>query len=253
MGYLIERKRKSTTIKSYISAIKSVLADDGIELNEDRFLLTSLTKACRLVNDHVRTRLPIQKGMLNILVNTCQKLFAGQPYLTALHVALLTSGYFGLLRVGELTGGEHPIKACDVHVGKNKNKILFVLRTSKTHWTDSQPQLIKIASRKKGLKQEETDKLCPFTALKQYLKVRGPETSVNQQFFIFADGSPVKPYHMRETLKLLLIQAGFEPRLYGTHRLRIGRASDLRKMNLSVETIKKLGRLASNSVFLYLK
>ena len=54
VGYLIQDGRKATMIKSYISAVKAVLSDGGIEINEDRSLLTSLTKACRYVNDHVR-------------------------------------------------------------------------------------------------------------------------------------------------------------------------------------------------------
>ena len=132
IGYLIENKRKSSTIRSYISAIRSVLAEDGVELCADKFLLTSLTRACRLVNDRVKTRLPIQKGVLNILIKTCKEMLNDQPFLATLYSALLMAGYFGLLRVGELTQGEHPILATDVHIGENKNKILFVLRTSKT-------------------------------------------------------------------------------------------------------------------------
>ena len=59
IGYLIDNHRQSSTIRSYISAIKAVLQDDGIILDQDQALLTSLTRACRLQNDRVRTRLPI--------------------------------------------------------------------------------------------------------------------------------------------------------------------------------------------------
>ena len=257
VGYLIEKKRKSATIKSYISAIKSVLADDGVKLNEDRFLLTSLTKACKLVNDKVRTRLPIQKGILNILIKKCNEFFSeqNQSYLAILYSALFMAGYFGLLRVGELTGGEHPIRAVDVHMGENKNKILFILQTSKTHWKDSCPQMVKIASRKETNVPSQNDHIgyCPFALIKRYIAVRPKLLNQSQQFFVFSDGAPVKPRHMRTTLKKLLTISGFDSRLYGTHSLRIRRASDLRKMLLSVETIKKLGRWSSNSVFLYLK
>ena len=68
VGYLITQNKKSTTIRSYISAIRSVLRDDDVSLNEDKYLLTSLTKACRLKNDQVRTRLPIQQGVLEVLI-----------------------------------------------------------------------------------------------------------------------------------------------------------------------------------------
>ena len=262
VGYLVQNNRKSCTIKSYISAIKSVLAEDNIILNEDRFLLTSLTKACKLVNDKVRTRLPIQKGILNILIKECYKYFEAenQPYLASLYSALFMAGYFGLLRVGELTGGEHPILAGDVHIGENKDKILFILRTSKTHWKDSTLQLVKIASRRassnfeqKDRKLDELTTYCPFKLIKGYISMRPNITSHSQQFFVFSDGTPVRPRHMRNALKLLLVKCGFNSKLYGTHSLRIGRASDLRKMQISVETIKKLGRWQSNSVFLYLK
>ena len=51
VSYLIEMSRQSSTIKSYISAIRAILQIEGIEINEDKFLLTSLTKACHLIND----------------------------------------------------------------------------------------------------------------------------------------------------------------------------------------------------------
>ena len=51
VAYLVNEKRQSSTIKSYISAIKNVLHDDGVVLNQDTFLLNALTKACKLKND----------------------------------------------------------------------------------------------------------------------------------------------------------------------------------------------------------
>ena len=35
-----------------------------MQLHEDLFLITSLTKACKLVNDKVRTKLPVRKDLL---------------------------------------------------------------------------------------------------------------------------------------------------------------------------------------------
>ena len=69
VGYLVETQKKSTMIKSYISAIKGVLRDDNIIINEDRYLLKLLTKACKYKNDKVRIRLPIQKGILQLLLD----------------------------------------------------------------------------------------------------------------------------------------------------------------------------------------
>ena len=101
--YLIESKYKSTTIKSYISAIKAVLRNDGVELQEDKYLLALLTRACKLKNDTVRTRLPIQKGMLHIILRSTKNYYLnlGQPYLAHMYVAVFSTAYYGLFRVGE--------------------------------------------------------------------------------------------------------------------------------------------------------
>ena len=45
-AYLINKNRKVATVKSYVSAIKSVLREDKITISDDRFLLNSLIKAC---------------------------------------------------------------------------------------------------------------------------------------------------------------------------------------------------------------
>ena len=59
VAYLVNNNQKSTTVKSYISAIKAVLWDVGITINEDGVLLAMLTRACKLCNDQLRAKLPV--------------------------------------------------------------------------------------------------------------------------------------------------------------------------------------------------
>ena len=63
-GYLVDNKKQSSTIKSYLSAITAILEDEKIHLDEDKSLLSSLTRACRLKNDAFVRKLPISKGVL---------------------------------------------------------------------------------------------------------------------------------------------------------------------------------------------
>ena len=257
VGYLIEHKKKSSTIRSYISAIKAVLKDIDVDLNENRFLLTSLTNACKLVNDKVRVRLPIQKGLLSMILDTIILYFDQQPYLSAMYSALFSTMYFGLFRIGEMASGTHPVKACDVHISHNKKKMLFILRTSKTHWTDVKPQHIKISSKpiKTGLSpanSREKLQFCPFTHLKDYIDLRSSYVSIDEPFFVYSDRQPLPSEDVRRVLKIILKKMGLEPINYNTHSIRIGRCVDLQKMNISVETIKSLGRWRSNAVFDYL-
>lgn len=89
VGYLIQTKKKSNTIRSYISAIKAVLFQGGIWINEDRYLLRALTRRCKLTNDKVHVRLPIYKDMLVVLLKEIRDRFATQPYISALYLSLL--------------------------------------------------------------------------------------------------------------------------------------------------------------------
>ena len=148
VGYLIQKKLKANTINSYISAIKAVLKQDGISINEDQYMLNSLTQACRYVNHQVHNRLPIQKGLCAYLLQFTDAHFndLNQPYLAILYKSLFAAAYYGMLRVGELTSGTHPIRVADVYLADNKKKILFILRTSKTHWLDSKPQQVTLTS-----------------------------------------------------------------------------------------------------------
>ena len=145
-GFLIDQGKKSKTIKSYISALRAVLKEDNQKFDYDTALLTSLMQACRRKNDFTNTKLPIRKPLLMLLISTIPDLFeAEQPYLTVLYKAIFTTMYFGLLQIGEATQSPHVIKARDVHVGSNKNKIMLVLHTLKMHNKSSKPQIIKIS------------------------------------------------------------------------------------------------------------
>ena len=188
--YLIKTDKKSTIIRSYISAIKTTLHQDGVEINENKFLLTALIKAYKLKNNKVHIRIPIHLGLLRLLIKSMDQLCFMQLYLLSLYKALFTTANYGLFRIGELTEGDHILKAIDVHFGENKEKVMFILHSSKTHGPDSYPQIIKlnqIANCQKRL----TDCLCPFTFLDEYVKLR-KSSQPGEQFFVFRDRSPVQ-------------------------------------------------------------
>ena len=118
IGFLVHSNKQSSTVRSYISAIKTTLKANKINIEEDSYLLVSLTRACHLKNDCVKTRLPIRKGMLRVLLETVMRHFDTQPYLLALYCALFSTMYFGMFRISEMTSTEHAVKASDVHIGE---------------------------------------------------------------------------------------------------------------------------------------
>ena len=223
----------------------------------DELLLNTLAKACRLVNDHVKTRLPIQAALLEMLLFELERIFNKQYYLEILYKTIFILAYYGLLRIGELTKSEHCLLAKDVQIGDNKEKILLTLHSSKTHGQGSKPQQIKIS----GVAQENVSNkvrcknrfFCPFKLINKYFKLRGDYFKDNDQFFVFSDGSPVQPHHVRNVLSQLLQSLGKDHRLFSFYSFRIGRCTELIKLGYAIEIIKRLGRWKSNAVYRYIR
>ena len=213
VGYLIQNKKQSATVRSYISAIKAVLREDNQKIDEKVYLIISLKKACRLQNDQIVTRLPIQKGLLKIILQQVTDTFLmskNQPFLASLYRAIFSTMYYGLLRIGEVVTGSHPVLARDMHISTNKHKFLLILRTSKTHAKNMRSQMIKITATKQGqtgqksrtIKDTKFDPTpCPYTLLKDYAQQRGKFFSESEPFFVFADKSPVTPRQVTLVLK----------------------------------------------------
>ena len=256
IAYLIEEKKmQSSSVKSYVSGIKKLLLIDGYNLKDERILLATLTRACKLVNDRVKPRLPIHCALLEILLYELDRMFANQPYLEILYKALFVLGYYGLMRIGELTHSTHSMKARNVHLAVNKEKLLIILYTLKTHGQGSHPQEIKITSNRseKSGKYFERN-FCPFKLLGKYIATRKIYYKNElEEFFIFKDGSPVTTNHVRIILKKLIANLGLIADHYNTHSLRIGRASDLIKYGYSVEEVKRMGRWRSSCVYKYIR
>ena len=182
-----------------------------------------------MVNDQVRTRLPIKIGLLEILLFELQSLFTNQPYLETLYKTMFALSYYGLFRIGEITKGQHTIKAKDIHIGQNKNKMLFILHTSKTHGKESRPQKVKITANndQNSIRVKRQRFFCPFQLSREYLAIRSNYSSESDNFFLFHDNSPFKATQVRKTLREVLKSINLDPYLYDCTSFRAGRASDI--------------------------
>ena len=250
-GYLIDKGIKSATLKSYISAIKKTLELDGYNWSEDKVMFNALTKACKLENDHVRTRLPVQRGLLEMLLIELIRYFHDQIYLQYLYKCMFSTGYFGMMRIGEMASGSHPVKAKDIYVSKSKQKMKLYLYSSKTHGRETRPQTIRIEG--DDISAFENDYFNPYDILQDFLNIRGDYDNDNEALFIFRDKSPVKPDNFRQVFKKMLRRLNLNHKLYDTHSFRIGRATDMQKLGFSIEQIKHYGRWKSNAVYKYLQ
>ena len=120
--------------------------------------------------------------MLQVLLKYTQNHFdrINQGYLKILYQTLFITAYFSLFRVSELTAGEHPILARDIHIADNKRKMLFILHSSKTHGLDALPQSVKISSTRakqsylvyNRSSRKDMYYSCPYEMLRTYVRRR---------------------------------------------------------------------------------
>ena len=249
-AYLIRiEKKQPSTVKSYVSAIKSKLIADNDDWNDKLVLLSSLINNCRLHNEEVRTRLPIRRPLLITLLYETNRLF-NSVYNIVMYQAFFSFLYYGLLRIGEATASVHVIKAKDVHVDTRKQKLLFILYSSKTHCKGNTLQRISISAQARS---EKYPCFCPFNLLSNYMQIRGGYDHDDEPLFVHSDGSVLTAYQARRVLKKLLHSLTLNYKLYNMHSFRKGRAADLLKQGKTVDQIKQFGRWRSNSIYKYLK
>ena len=253
IAYLIDCGKQSSSIKTCVSAIKKLLLLDNYDWKDNEVLLNSLTKSCRLVNDKVTVRLPIQHSLFEMILFEIERIYPMQVYLQYLYKAIFVLCYYCMMRVGEVTYSPHVLLAKNVHIAKNKNKLLFLLYSSKTHGKSHRPQKIKITE-SKSYKVRFFRHFCPFVTLKSFLKLRGCMYGTeDEHFFIYQDKQMVKATQVTNILKLCIKSIRLDNSLYSIHSFRIGRTSDLIKLKYPIDVIKRLGRCKSNAVYKYIR
>ena len=203
MAHLIDNGMKSASVKSYLSAIKKTLVVDGYQWVDTRVEVATLTRACCIINDTLMNRFGVHCGLLKLILFQIERKFSRQPYLLVLYQALFSLGYYGLLRAGELciNAGvpleeQNTIKAKSVFVATNKEKIMLVLYTSKTHGLETHPQKIKITSNRMEKSGHYCHRhFCPFFLMRNYIRIRPAIESTTEPLFIFSDSTAVKSTH----------------------------------------------------------
>lgn len=228
------------TISSYMSAIRYKLRKDGFKISEHSLEIASIIRSAKKLNNRMILREPIHKHMLKQLLDVAEAHFkqVGQLYLCKLYRAMLVTAYYGFMRIGEITDSKHVFKEKDLHISTNKKTILIILRSSKTHNEGDRPFEIRIPQVVDVPEQPDHD---PFELIRLY-KLNRPDTPANAQFFVFADGSPVKHFHFRKILKLTLRLANFDQDIHDCHSMRSGRCSDLLSAGVPLAIVKKWGR-----------
>ena len=213
LANLVRIGRQSSTIRSYHSATKAVLWEDGYKLTSDVIRLQAITRACKHVNDRMHPRLPIKLRMLEMILFETDRFFNQQYY--------------------------HSIRASDVSIALSKKKMLILLYSSKTHAEEVRPQKVQISAVK--VTGETKRHFCPFQLLDNYRMIRGDYTATNEQLFVLRNGEPISHNLVRAVLAQMITNINLDPKVYSFHSMQAGRSTDLYNWGFSIEQIQVIG------------
>lgn len=194
----------------------------------------------------------VSEPLLVKLIKQIDRIFETQPYLSKLYRCMMVMGFSGMLRVGEMASGDHPVLVRDIHFNHRLKKVQVILRTSKTHGLGDQPQYVKFSSDDSRVYLYNR-KFCPYQIVWEFMQARGPKLHDGDPFFVFGDNTLVKPYQMQAVLKRALSKFHLDPSDFGTHSLRIGYATTLDHRHVSLDVIRRKGRWrGTNIVYRYI-
>ena len=94
------------------------------------------------------------------------------------------------------------------------------------------------------------DELCPVTALRSYVAVRGTSPGA---FFCSADGTPLSKARFVEQFRSVLARAGVPLAGYSGHSFRIGAATAAAEAGIPDSVIQALGRWSSSAFLRYIR
>ena len=84
--HLVKTKHQSPTVKSYCSAVKTILRQEIVHVEENNYILYTLVKACKMQNDRLyMIRMPIQKRLLAMILEQIEKSFLAKNLILAVH------------------------------------------------------------------------------------------------------------------------------------------------------------------------
>lgn len=249
--HLADNRKKSATIRSYISAVRYCLSLDDIKVSHQNCELAAIIQAAKQMNDQLYIRLPIQRELMQLIlrfIDSHYRIGKGQQYQSHWLKAIFSMAYHGMMRISELTEGPHSVKAKDIIYGRNKRKITVYLRSSKTHTVADLPQIINICEEPKW------GSFCPVKLITEFANARGRNSEYElQPFFIQQDGTTITALQFRTNLKYILFTLGLPSQLYGSHSFRSGKATDEKIAGKSLKRIKQDGRWTTSTVYKYIR
>ena len=187
-------------------------------------------------------RLPITIGILAQLITSVDQVLT-HYYHKILFKAMLAIGFFGLMRIGELTQSKEGIVPLTLSQVTFHPHMVSISITHVKHNKKLKP--IEIPIQKQSIQL-----ICPVRHLVEYITLRGYQPG---PLFAFPTMKPVPRQFFSKNLSKLISFSGFQGDRYKSHSMRIGGATYYASLGYSDAQIRLLGRWDSNAFIKYIR
>jgi site-specific recombinase XerC len=256
----LQRKLGAGAVNSTLSGVaagfiergmKSVVKDKyGVFLPRLRRLIRGIKK---LKGKPPAKRLALTVDKLRKLLSEILDACGRSAYDAAALEAALTMGVYLLMRVSEFTSPK--VKEHDPERHLNAADVQVLPSLDNPQWMEVEIKASKTDCFREGITLKvyaNGDRTCPVAAMARWLRVRA-SSGHDQPLFVLSDGTFLTRARLQRVLKLGIKAAGYDPKHWSTHSLRIGGASTLAAQGWPAETIMLLGRWSSECYLRYLR
>ena len=242
ISYLHTQRYSPASIIAHSSSIGYLHRITGLQDPMSAKVVQKLLAGVTRVSPPTPPRLPITLGILARLLQGVDQVIH-HYYHKALFKAMLTIGFFGLMRIGELTMSKEHLVPLHINQLTFTPHLLTISITNFKHNQKLKPVDIPIP-------RQSMVEVCPVHHLTQYLLLRGYQQG---PLFSFPSLSPVSRQFFSKNLARLISFSGFQGERYKSHCLRIGGASYYASLGYSDAQIRLLGRWESNAFVKYIR
>ena len=245
VSYLFDQGIKGSSIKVYLSAVRSLHVLNNFPLPEHCERLQLAIKGALRLTGPVCQKFPISFKMLSEMF----------PWLGGRHDELLLKcvmsvAFFGCFRAGELCmpdgvrySGRVHLSYEDIQLDYVSSVMTLSLKQSKT---DTLNAGVSVRVGCSG------NAICAFCIMSQYMS-QHPLPVRGEPLFLDSNRQVLRKSYFISSTKLTLALAGYDPSNYSGHSYRAGSATAGAAVGFTAWELKKLGRWSSEAYNLYLR
>ena len=251
VSYLYKKGFRATSIRVYLSAIRSMHIEQGMPNPlENACRIKLALKAIERNEFKPKQKLPITYELLA----QWKPFFNPQNDVDRLWWAVFTLAHFALMRAAEFTvpsqysftSNNHLVNS-DVQFKLLDSNLKYMVVHLKQSKTDSKGNGIDIYIGCTGTT------VCAYCAMVQFVSLKRHNNDPLSPLFVFSNGALVTKSLLTKTIKLYVVRIGLDPDKYSGHSFRSGGATTMASNNFADWEIKLGGRWTSEAYQRYIR